>query len=103
MLAPKLQRNCLDTLRKICSRQGLLPRSVQIQLLYSRSDTPLYQGGFADIWKSQYQGYHVAVKVLRVCTSDNFRKITSVGPQKFFKVVYMAANAYNCRGFARRL
>lgn len=79
MLELQLQRNCRETLRKICGRQGLLPKSVQIQVNYNRSDTPLYQGGYADVWKSQYQGCHVAVKVLRVCLSDHFGKIKSVG------------------------
>jgi len=78
VLVQQLQRNCLDTLRKICGRQGLLPRSMQIQISYNRSDTPLYQGGYADVWKGQYQGSHVAVKVSRVCSSDNFKKITSM-------------------------
>ena len=52
---------------------------MQIKLDYNRSDTPLYQGGYADVWKSKYKGYHVAVKVMRVSSSDNFEKITSVG------------------------
>ncbi|KAF9784386.1 kinase-like domain-containing protein [Thelephora terrestris] len=76
MLPPWLQKECLGALRKICGRSGLLPRSVKIQLHYDRSDDPLYQGGYADVWKGQYQDCHVAVKVLRVCASNNFEKIT---------------------------
>jgi len=76
-LAPQIRRNCLDFLRKICGRQRLLPKSVQIQVDYNRLDTPLYQGGFADIWRGRYQDYHVAVKVLRVYANDNFEKLAS--------------------------
>ncbi|KAF9646800.1 kinase-like protein [Thelephora ganbajun] len=77
-LQPSLQRKCLSTLRKICGRQALLPRSLQIPLRYSRLDNPLYQGGCADVWKGEHQGRRVAVKVLRVYAISNFDEITKV-------------------------
>ena len=57
----------------------MLPRSVQIPLCYDQTGTPLYHGGFAEIWKGQYQGRDVAVKVLKVYQTSNFEKITRVG------------------------
>jgi len=77
-LAPWLRRKCLSTLRRICSRHALLPKSAQIPLCYDRSGAPLYRGGYADVWKGEHQGRHVAVKVLRVYSTDDFVKITSV-------------------------
>ena len=69
----------MTTLCRICSRQALLPRSVQIPLCYNRMDAPLYHGGFAEVWKGEHQGREVAVKVLRVYVTSNIVKITRVG------------------------
>jgi hypothetical protein len=35
-------------------------------------------GGFADVWKGQYQSREVAVKVLRVYTRDDLKKTRKV-------------------------
>ena len=69
----------MSALCRICGRQALLPRLLQIPLCYNQSDIPLYHGGFADVWKGEHQGRKVAVKVLRVYLASNFSKITSVG------------------------
>ena len=41
--------------------------------------TPLYRGGFADVWQGKYEGREVAVKVLTVYVTSNLEKITQVG------------------------
>ncbi|KAF9646874.1 kinase-like protein [Thelephora ganbajun] len=74
-LAPWLRRKCLSTLCRICDRQGLLPRSVQIPLCFNQADIPLYEGGFANVWKGQHQGREAAVKVLKVYETSDFEKI----------------------------
>lgn len=73
-----LRRKCLDTLRMICGQRALLPRSVKITPDYNRFDDPQYRGGYADVWKGEYQGRKVAVKVLRMYVSSDLDKITSV-------------------------
>jgi hypothetical protein len=78
-LPSRLWEKCLSTLCRICGRQALLPRSLQIPLCYDRSGTAMYSGGFADVWEGEYLGCKVAVKVLRVHSMSNFGKITSVG------------------------
>jgi len=78
-LPPSLQRKCLSTLCNICGCHGLLPRSVQIPLSYDPTGTPLDRGGFSEVWKSEYQGREVAVKVLKVYQTSDFKKITRVG------------------------
>ena len=78
-LAPWLRRKCLRILCKICGRQALLPRSLQIPLCYDRSDVPRYRGGYADVWIGDYQGRQVAAKVLRVYSTSDFDEITRVG------------------------
>ena len=68
----------LATLCKICERQALLPRSVKIPLCYDRTGTPLYRGGYADVWKGEHEGREVAVKILTVYVTSNLGKITQV-------------------------
>ena len=73
----------MGTLRKICGRQALLPRSMQIPLRYDRLDNPPYRGGYADVWKGEHGGLQVAVKVPRVYQTDNMDKIRGVS-RRFF-------------------
>jgi len=77
---PQLQqKECLRALRRICGRQGLLPRSLQISFSYDRSDVAPCGGGFADVWMGDHQGRKVAVKVPRVHTMKNREKVARVG------------------------
>ena len=99
-LSPRLRKKCLSALCKICGRQALLPRSLQIPLCYDRSDSPLYRGGYADVWKGEHRGRHVAVKVLRVYSTSDFDKITSVGPFGLSEIPADSVDA--CRCSARR-
>ena len=87
-LSSRLRRKCLRALCWICGRHALLPKSLQIPLCYDRSDTPLYCGGFGDVWRVEHQGRHIAVKGLRVYSTSDFDKITSVGPHSPLKWVY---------------
>ena len=78
-LQPQLRRKCLRVLCRICGRKALLPKSLQIPLSYNRSGTPLYRGGYADVWKGEHRGCHVAVKVLRAYSTSSLDKVTTVG------------------------
>ena len=78
-LKPRLRKKALSTLCKICGRQALLPRALQIPPCYDRSDDPPYSGGYADVWMGEHQGRKVAVKVLRVLLTSDLDKITKVG------------------------
>jgi len=53
---------------------------------YSASSQPHTSGGFADIRQGKYRGRTVAVKTLRVGTSDNFEKIRKVSGMVVFPV-----------------
>ena len=44
------------------------------------SGVPHCHGGFADVWKSDYRGREVAVKVLRIYANSDLQKITRVSP-----------------------
>jgi len=63
----------------MCGRQALLPKSLQISFSYNRLEVPRYRGGYADVWVGDHGGRQVAVKVLRVYSTSDFKKITSVG------------------------
>lgn len=78
-LGPRLRKKSLSTLCKICGRRALLPRSLQIPVCYDRSGEPLGSGGYADVWMGEHLGRKVAVKVLKVYTTSNLHKVTSVG------------------------
>jgi len=78
-LSPRLRSQCLRSLWQVCACNALLPRSLQIPFCYNRLDDPLYSGGYADVWKGEYQGRPVAVKVPRLYSTSDFSKITSVG------------------------
>ena len=66
-------------LSRICSHHGLVPRSIQIPLCYDRTEDPKCAGGFANVWKSEYEGVQVAVKVLKVFGDSDLSKIKKVG------------------------
>ena len=87
-LPPQLRAKCLSALCRISGRLVLLPRSVQIPPCYNRWDSPLYHGGFADVWKGEYQGLHVAVKVLRVYRTSDLGKIASVSSHSLAKSLH---------------
>ena len=86
-LLPRLRKRCLRVLCRICGRRALLPRSLQIPLTYDRLGTPQYRGGYADVWKVEHQGRHVAAKVLRVYSTTDLSKVTTVGSQFCWKHV----------------
>ena len=79
-----LRMKSLRRLCKICAHHALLPRALQIPVYWDRSDGPLYSGGYADVRKGEHQGREVAVKVLRVYTSNDFDKIRRVSHSKTF-------------------
>ena len=60
---------------------------------YGRSGAPRYRGGFADVWKGEYRGCDVAVKVLRVYSTSDLAKITSVSRHIPVETLHHLANA----------
>jgi len=71
---------CLRPLYKICGQNDLLPASMQIELPRNLADTPHYRGGFGDVLKWEHRGRAVAVKVLRIYSDSDLRKVTRVSP-----------------------
>lgn len=93
----------MELLYEACAHHSLVPRSLQIGLCYNPASAPHSHGGFADVWKGEYSGLEVAVKVLRIHVSSDLKKITRVSLQRFFlsRCAYRHANGNPCRGFVR--
>ena len=70
---------CLHYLYRICGQQALILRSLTIRLDYDVTGDPRYRGRFADVWKGQYQGRDVAVKVLKLRSEGDPGEIRKVG------------------------
>jgi hypothetical protein len=77
-LSPHIRKKCLRSLYRTCGRLTLLPRALKIFVHYDRTSNALYRGGFADVWKGEYCGRDVAVKVVRTYSNDNLQKVIGV-------------------------
>ncbi|KAF9645013.1 kinase-like protein [Thelephora ganbajun] len=84
-ILPWARKKCLKSLYKTCGRHALLPKNLKIPVCYDRTSDALYRGGFADVWKGEYYGREVAVKVLRTYSNSDFQKIIG----RFCKEVVM--------------
>lgn len=72
------QRRWLEFLYKTCCGDGLVPRSIQIELPCDLMGIAYNGGGFADVFKCKHRGQEVAVKVLRKSANSDPKKLTRV-------------------------
>jgi len=69
----------LNRLCKLCYRHQNVPESAQIVDRYKGLLTdPVYRGGFASVFKGDYQRRPVAIKVVQLC-AINRKAIVRVG------------------------
>ena len=69
---------CLRRLYRTCGSHGILPKRLKVPACYDHNVYPLYKGGYADVWKGEYCGRDVAVKVIRTYSRRNLKKIIGV-------------------------
>lgn len=68
----KFHTRCDRALRSVCKSSGLLPKSLSISTsLKTTSAHPVFGGSFGDVWKGDLDGQEVAIKAIRVFTSDH--------------------------------
>ena len=78
-LAPVTRNKCLRLLYRTCGQYALLPRALKVPVCYNQAGNALYKGGYADVWKGKYRGQDVAVKIIRVYSTDKLQKVINVG------------------------
>jgi len=69
----------MKTLRKMCVRHSLVPKSLKVELCDYSPGVLMYGGGFGDVWNHEFQGREVAVKVLKTYLTSDLEKIVRVG------------------------
>jgi len=62
----------------MCGRHALLPAALKIPVCYDRTSVASYKGGYGDVWKGEYRGRDVAVKVIRMYLNSDLQRIVSV-------------------------
>ena len=77
-LSPWTRKKCLRLLYRTCGHHALLPSALRIPVCYDRTEVASYRGGFADVWKGEYCGRDVAVKVIRTYSKSDLQKIIGV-------------------------
>jgi len=93
---------CLKLLYRTCGRCVLLPKTLEIPVWYDRVSDALFRGGYADVWKGEHCGRAVAVKVIRLYSTSDLRKIIGV---RFDFAVFLRAftNGTPSRSSVRKL
>jgi hypothetical protein len=79
MIYPREKPEFLNLLCKTCHLKRSLPRSMLITCLQNVPTLAEYRGGFADVYRGKCDGHPVAIKVVRLCTTDNAGLLLSVG------------------------
>ena len=69
----------MKSLYKMCAAHTSLPRSLHFELHDDLTGTAFCRGGFADVFKRNYLGREVAIKVLRPPISNDLQDMTNVG------------------------
>lgn len=77
-LSPSFQKGWLTLLYRTCGHHGVIPGTFQVPVTEDRTEDPLFRGGYADVWKGEYNGRNVAVKVVRLYTSEVLQKLIHV-------------------------
>ena len=77
-LTPRTRKKCVKLLYKMCARHALFPTSLRIELCDNPTNIVLFQGGFGDVSKREYQGREVAVKRLRIYDTSDLQNVIRV-------------------------
>ena len=65
------QKWCQKYLRRLCGAFGIFPQSFILEQAFDERETaPFATGGFSDIYKATIDGRPVAIKTLRVTTTE---------------------------------
>jgi len=79
----------MRSLYEMCAGHVLLPGSLQLELPGVSTGVPLCRGGFGDVWKHEYRGQEVTVKVLRRYADSDLQKFTRVSHQWSYRFLFI--------------
>ncbi|KAF9785170.1 kinase-like domain-containing protein [Thelephora terrestris] len=75
-LPPAAREICLRQLYRACGSHALLPKALKVPVCYDRiNGYAKYHGGYADVWKGEYGGQEVAVKVMRIYSNSDLKEV----------------------------
>jgi len=75
---------CLRVLCRMCIEQKTIPESMHIAITCDYpSSSPIYRGGYADVFRAEHGGHPVAIKSLRVYSTSNLEVIVIVSVSVF--------------------
>jgi len=61
---------------------------MKVLIQYDRTSAALCRGGFGDVWKGEYNGRDVAVKVVRTYSNSDLQKILGVSCLRCFACMF---------------
>ena len=76
-MSARERRKLFNELCKKCSKHQFIPKSMHIPDCPRDDTQAAYTGGFSNVYRSRYEEYQVAVKVVKV-VSSNLNAIYSV-------------------------
>ena len=77
-MSDRERRKKVNQLSKICSRKGILPKSMHIRGLAEGPAEARCSGGFANLFRSMHNGIQVAVKVMKLTQASDHDEILRV-------------------------
>ena len=89
-VSSRTQKKCVKLLYKTCSHHALLPRALEVLVDYDRTGDALYHGGFGDVWRGEFCGRDVAVKVVRIYSQSELQRVINVSCQSRYNPAYSA-------------
>ena len=73
-----VRKKCIKILYTTCRDRALIPRAMNVSVRYDPAKPPLYRGGFGDVWKGEYCGREVAIKVIKTYSNTELQKVRGV-------------------------
>lgn len=62
-------------LYRTCGYHELIPQALVVVAHFGQTGSVTWRGGFADVWKGEYLGQAVAIKVLQTYSDDILQKV----------------------------
>ena len=78
-LSLRTKKKSIKLLYRTCGHHALLPGTLRISAHYDQTGNLPRRGGYADVWRGDYRGQDVAIKVIRTYSDRELGKVINVG------------------------